>query len=41
MFRLCERFHKTPDEIAEIDIQTIQDWVLIMDYEGKIAKQGR
>jgi hypothetical protein len=32
--RLCERFHFTPDELEEIDYQTVQDWLLIMKYEA-------
>ena len=36
--RLCEHFHFTPDELDAIDPQTINDWLLILDYDAKIQE---
>jgi hypothetical protein len=36
--RLCERFHLTPAELDEIDLQTIKDWTTISEYEAIVAK---
>lgn len=32
--RLCERFHLTPAEVEDLDLQTVQDWLLIIKYEA-------
>jgi hypothetical protein len=36
--RLCERMHLSPRELAEVDLQTITDWLTIMEYETELNK---
>lgn len=36
MMRLCERFHISPQELADTDFSLIRDWLTIMQYETEL-----
>ena len=41
MLRLCQRTNLTPDELDDVDDDTVRKWIAVLDIEAQVVKEAQ